>query len=52
MTTLLLQHQNTETPLNHSIIKGFVLFFTTTIILSCQTNPQKMEAFIKDEEEP
>ena len=52
MTTLLLQQQNTETPLNHLIIKGFVLFFTTTIILSCQTNPQKMEALVKDEEGP
>lgn len=52
MITLLLQQQNTMTPLNHSIIKGFVLFFTTTIILSCQTNPQKMEALVKDVEEP
>ena len=52
MTTLPLQQQNTMTPLNHSIIKGFVLFFTTTIILSCQTNPQKMEALVKDVEEP
>ena len=52
MTTLLLQQQNTVTPLNHSIIKGFVLFFTTTTILSCQTNPQKMEALVKDVEEP
>ena len=52
MTTLLLQQQNTKPPLNHSITKGFVLFFTTTIILSCQTNPQKMEALVKDEEGP
>ena len=52
MTTLLLQQQNTEPPLNHWITKGFVLFFTTTIILSCQTNPQKMEALVKDEEGP
>ncbi len=52
MITLPLQQQNTMTPLNHSIIKGIVLFFTTTIILSCQTNPQKMEALVKDVEEP
>ena len=52
MITLLLQQQNTITPLNRWIIKGFVLFFTTTIILSCQTNPQKMEALVKDLEEP
>tara|TARA_Y100000385_G_scaffold51227_1_gene48140 strand:+ start:1759 stop:2367 length:609 start_codon:yes stop_codon:yes gene_type:complete len=52
MTTLPLQQESTVTPLNHLIIKGFVLFFTTTVILSCQTNPQKMEALVKDVEEP
>mgnify|MGYP001988099024 FL=1 len=30
----------------------FILLFTATLVFSCQTNPQKMEALVKDEEEP
>ena len=30
----------------------FILLFTATLIFSCQTNPQKMEALVKDLEEP
>ena len=30
----------------------FVLLFTATFVFSCQTNPQKMGALVKDLEEP
>ena len=30
----------------------FILLFTTTFVFSCQNNPQKMKALVKDSEEP
>ena len=30
----------------------FILLFTATLVFSCQTNPQKMEALVKELEEP
>jgi len=33
-------------------INAFILIFTVTLVFSCQTNPQKMEALVKDIEEP
>ena len=30
----------------------FILLFTATLVFSCQTNPQKMGALVKDLEEP
>ena len=38
--------------LKKSKINAFILLFTSTIVFSCQTNPQKMEALVKDLEEP
>ena len=38
--------------LKKSKINAFILLFTSTIVFSCQTNPQKMEALVKDSEEP
>ena len=33
-------------------IIAFILLFAATLVFSCQTNPQKMEALVKEVEEP
>ena len=38
--------------LKKSNIIAFILLFTATFVFSCQTNPQKMEALVKEVEEP
>ena len=38
--------------LKKSKINAFIFLFTSKIVFSCQTNPQKMEALVKDSEEP
>ena len=47
--TCLQKKPNTK---NKQIIKGVAALFISALFFSCQTNPQKMEALVKDEEEP
>jgi len=51
MITTFIRLQKTPKPIQ-SAIKGFLMFFITTAILSCQTNPQKIEALVTDLKEP
>ena len=52
MIATLIRLQKTPKPIKRLAIKGFLVFVITTAILSCQTNPQKIEALVKDIEEP
>ncbi len=52
MIATLIRLQKTPKPIKRVAIKGFLVFVITTAILSCQTNPQKIEALVKDIEEP
>ena len=52
MTTKIVRLKIIYNPLIKSNITVFILLFITTVIFSCQTNPQKMEALVKDLEEP
>ena len=52
MIATLIRLQKTPKPIKRLAIKGFLVFVITTTILSCQTNPQKIEALVKDTEEP
>ena len=52
MTTKIVRLKTTYSPLIKSNINKVILLFITTVIFSCQTNPQKMEALVKDLEEP
>ena len=52
MTTKIVRLKIIYSLLTKSNITVFILLFITTVILSCQTNPQKMEALVKDLEEP
>ena len=52
MTTKIVRLKIIYSLLIKSNITVFILLFITTVIFSCQTNPQKMEALVKDLEEP
>ena len=52
MTTKIVRLKTIYSLLIKSNITVFILLFITTVIFSCQTNPQKMEALVKDLEEP
>ena len=52
MIATLIRLQKTPKPIKRLAIKGFLVFVITTAILSCHTNPQKIEALVKDTEEP
>ena len=52
MIATLIRLQKTPKPIKRGSIKGFLVFFIAAAILSCQTNPQKIEALVKDLEEP
>tara|TARA_B100000963_G_C22466832_1_gene598265 strand:+ start:33 stop:641 length:609 start_codon:yes stop_codon:yes gene_type:complete len=52
MTTKIVRLKTTYSSLIKSNINKVILLFITTVIFSCQTNPQKMEALVKDLEEP
>ena len=52
MTTKIVRLKTTYSPIIKSNINKVILLFITTVIFSCQTNPQKMEALVKDLEEP
>jgi len=52
MTTKIVRLKIIYSLLTKSNITVFILLFITTVLFSCQTNPQKMEALVKDLEEP
>jgi len=52
MTTKIVRLKIIYSLLIKSNITLLILLFITTVIFSCQTNPQKMEALVKDLEEP
>ena len=52
MISTLIRLQKTLNPTKRCAIKGFLVFFIATAILSCQTNPQKIEALVKGLKEP
>ena len=52
MTTTIVRLKIIYTLLKKSNITIVILLFTAMIVFSCQTNPQKMEALVKDTEEP
>ena len=52
MTTKIVRLKIIYSLLIKSNITLLILFFITSVIFSCQTNPQKMEALVKDLEEP
>ena len=52
MIATLIRLQKMPKPIKQGSIKGFLVFFIAAAILSCQTNPQKIEALVKDLEEP
>ena len=52
MTTTVVRLKIIDSLLKKSNINTFILLFTATLVFSCQTNPQKIEALVKDLEEP
>jgi LPS export ABC transporter protein LptC len=52
MTTTIVRLKIIYSLLKKSNINMFILLFTATFVFSCQTNPQKMGALVKDLEEP
>ena len=52
MTTKIVRLKIIYSLLIKSNVTIFILLFITTVIFSCQTNSQKMEALVKDLEEP
>ena len=52
MTTKIVRLKIIYSRLIKSNITVFILLFITTVIFSCQTNLQKMEALVKNTEEP
>ena len=52
MITTLIRFQKTPNHINQSVTRCAVVFFIVNLILSCQSNTQKIDALVNDNREP